>query len=115
MKHDENTVSEISYRAKERLEFHCARSMSALLDSDLTKRQKAQECKCCFYLSSGLAGQAFTEWTCAVCGAKDCWANTATPRVCKDCATKHALCVRCGGDIHMRSRRKATLNEEVNK
>ena len=111
MKHTENDVSSASWNARERIEVTCARAMAVLLDNERSERTRRLECKCCFYLRSGLAGQAFTEWKCVVCDTQDTWANTSTPRVCVACAKKHSLCVRCGGDIHMRSRRKATLKE----
>lgn len=37
-------------------------------------------------IKAGLAGQAFTDFTCKLCGETDTWANTATPKICYKCA-----------------------------
>lgn len=69
--------------------------------------ETALECKSCFYLHrSRVGGAAMTYWTCGVCGKEDLHGSTATPRVCISCAKEHQLCRNCGGDLHMRERRR---------
>jgi len=67
-----------------------------------TKEQRTKrglECKQCFYLrASRIAGQAFTNWKCRICGTERSHHNTAVPRYCDDCAKAHKLCVECGGE-----------------
>lgn len=75
-------------------------------DDKIDQRMKAMECRACFYLSSRIGGQAFSEWTCGVCASDQMHSSTATPRVCSDCAREHSLCTYCGGDLEMRERRR---------
>jgi hypothetical protein len=79
----------------------------AQADSDRANRLAARECKVCFYLRGArFTGQAFTDWTCAACGKKDMHANTGVPRYCNDCADGYGLCVECGADVELKTRRK---------
>lgn len=85
------------------------RTALAELDQDTRaeERAKALECKRCFYLRrSRLAGQAFTDWFCGLCGSREVWGCTHTPKVCKTCAKEHKLCTECGGDLDMRDQRR---------
>lgn len=76
-------------------------------DSERDERLKAHECPWCWYFRrGGLAGQAFTEWTCSGCGKEQRHPNTATPRLCVECAVKYGLCVECTGDLELRPRKK---------
>ena len=42
------------------------------------------------------SGQGFTDFTCALCGREDTWANTNTPKFCHECSKRLNLCQRCG-------------------
>ena len=42
------------------------------------------------------AGQAFTSWTCMICGSKGEHHNTATPTICYACSTATDRCSKCG-------------------
>ena len=94
--------------------FTVARAVRLAADLDKRDRLKANMCKYCFYRGSRMVGQAFTPWTCRVCLKEDQHHNTGVPRVCSPCGKKHSLCLECGGDIHDRRRRKATLEEKKN-
>lgn len=55
--------------------------------------------KCLERVRNTLAGQAFTEYRCNVCGKKFVHHNTNTPNFCKNCAEKEGICQRCGSKI----------------
>lgn len=57
------------------------------------------ECIECQEKGPFVAGQAFTEYTCTICGKKKVWHNTAVPKVCDECAQKFGLCQTCGKKI----------------
>jgi len=76
-------------------------------DADRYERWKDQLCCACFYLRRGrLAGQAFTDRPCGVCGVSMTFPTTATDALCPECSKKLKLCKRCGADIELRKRRK---------
>lgn len=105
-----NDIEWNTNRAKDRGEDRCAQALGFLLDSDRKKRQDRRECKSCFYFSVGrIGGASMTTWWCGVCGEEQMAGSTHCPRVCKDCSAKYELCCECGGDIHIRIRRKAPL------
>ena len=39
---------------------------------------------------SGAGGCAMTGFTCSLCGNEETWTNTATPKICRGCATEMA-------------------------
>lgn len=43
----------------------------------------------------GAAGQMFSSYTCSECNKQDSHANTAVPKICKDCADKFNMCRKC--------------------
>jgi hypothetical protein len=75
------------------------------LDTNRVERLKKCECRACHYRRR-VAGQAFTAWSCGICGIEKLHHNTAVPRVCLDCAKKHSLCTRCGADLELRPKRR---------
>lgn len=106
---DENEVSGLSNRQRERMDSYIARSMAYLTDPNKTKRIESRMCKVCFYSGPKLAGQAFTEWNCRCClEIQDKWPNTSHPAVCDECSKKYSLCPECGADTHLRVRRNNT-------
>lgn len=83
-----------------------ALAMAARLtdDPDKTARLARQYCKPCHY-EERLAGQAITKQPCASCGTPQTYSRTLTDDLCLQCAMKHELCKRCGGDIEIRTDR----------
>lgn len=81
-----------------------ARAAIVAADQDHAKRLAAHQCRYCYYLNHGLAGQAFTDWRCVLCGLEAQHHNTNVPRVCVPCADGFSLCVTCGGDLQQRHR-----------
>jgi hypothetical protein len=73
------------------------RSERARKDSKREQRLAMHECRWCFYVGHGLAGQALTEYTCACCQTEQVHGNTAVPKLCMGCAEGLGACVRCGG------------------
>lgn len=100
-----NSVNLATCRNRERVA--ALRVMLTNLDTDpeRAKRLAQYTCALCWYASGGMSGQAFSDWTCRVCGDKYSHPNTATPRVCHQCAEKHKLCHECGADMGMKARR----------
>ena len=75
-------------------------------DAHKDNRLAAVECKTCFYLRSGRAGgSAITTTNCRVCDEDISFPSTNVDHLCKQCGAVQELCVRCGGDLHMRPRR----------
>lgn len=110
IKIDEARVKELTYRNKEQAKFACERVNAYLSDAEKEKRLLRSECTYCFYFNgSYLVGQAFTEWECGVCSKSEIYPNTGVPKVCKECADIHSLCVRCGADIHTRTDRPKSI------
>ena len=92
-----------NYIAKESIR-HTTEYMA---DSQKEKRLQDGECKTCFYFRSGrIGGAAMTTSNCEVCNKEMSFGNTNVDRICPSCSKEHSLCVRCGGDILMRVRRK---------
>lgn len=56
-------------------------------------------CKTCFYLKSGIAGQAFTNYSCRNCGKESSHPNTNTPKYCHQCGEENSCCVRCASKL----------------
>lgn len=74
-------------------------------DENKEKREQEQLCQPCFYIAH-MATCAVTNYLCGICEKENYWGSGDTPKLCKDCAIKHRLCKRCGGDIELKTRRK---------
>jgi hypothetical protein len=94
-----------SSRAKQRVDSHLALAERLQSDSEKKDRLDACLCKSCYYFTQ-LGGAAITNRECAGCWKDQVFGSTATDALCLDCASNHSLCKRCGGDLHMRSRRE---------
>lgn len=70
-------------------------------DPSREHRLKEQKCKVCHYNVGTIAGQAFTAYTCAECGKESSHSNTDVPSLCKECAVKMQLCLKCGGTLNL--------------
>lgn len=80
------------------------------IDPDKKLRQKASECRTCYYLRRGrVGGAAMTSFPCGLCGEVQLAGSTNTDRLCLKCGLEHQLCVYCGADVELRSRRTVDL------
>lgn len=83
-------------------------------DGHISIRIAEGKCKVCYYLQAGaIAGQGFTQFMCALCNRGCLSATTNCDALCKECASKNGLCVHCGADIHLDTRRKFDLQQEL--
>lgn len=82
-------------------------------DPEKSKRLEDQLCLSCYYYNA-IAGQAFTNRECGLCGEDQLYGNTNTDALCKTCAKEHQLCKHCGGDLELRDKRRKfpVINEE---
>ena len=79
------------------------------VDARAEQRRSEQRCAYCEYLRRGLAGQAFTKWSCRLCQEpQPLHHNTAVPCLCRGCAVAYALCSECGGDLETEHRGRRT-------
>jgi hypothetical protein len=69
----------------------------ARTDGKHDQRVAMRECRFCFYFGHGMAGQAFTEYTCKGCDTEQMHPNTAVPKLCDECTDAMGACRRCGG------------------
>jgi hypothetical protein len=81
--------------------------LATKLANDPEKNQRLENCECkaCYYMSR-IGCAAMTSRPCGSCGEDRMYGSTNTNALCKPCAVKHNLCKHCGGDLHMRVRRK---------
>jgi hypothetical protein len=68
-------------------------------DANHDQRVSVRQCRYCFYFAHGVAGQAFTEYTCRGCGEDELHPNTAVPKLCGKCAVTFDACRHCGGSM----------------
>ena len=94
-----------STTAKHIYDQHLERADAVRSDSDREARLLRCRCKSCFYLRSGLAGQAFTHQECALCRRNQTYSSTNTDVLCLECAKGNSLCKHCGGDLDMNNMR----------
>lgn len=85
-------------------------------DPHAAQRQEKLQCRPCAYITR-MAGQAFTDYVCGLCGSSGSHHNTNTPKICRECAAKWDLCVCCAGDRELAEKRTtwplATLTPKV--
>jgi hypothetical protein len=100
-------VNAVSAAHARRVGDRIAKALTLAGDGEHAARRAAHQCRHCFYrVSVAIACQAFTTWKCAHCDAEAQHPNSATPRVCTDCAEAFELCTECGGDVEMRFRQR---------
>lgn len=82
------------------------RALVAVTDPD--KKQRLEKCQCirCYYLVSRIGCSAMTDQPCGICRVNQLYGSSCTDVLCMKCAQTHDLCKHCGGDVHMRPRRK---------
>lgn len=109
VRHDLEDMVRASQRSRSLVQslLETARRIDA--DEDRDARLKKMLCKACHY-PSRLAGQAITCRRCAGCGSEEVYSSTDTCVLCRPCAVQSELCRRCGGDLHMRVRRRVWPN-----
>jgi hypothetical protein len=101
------------WTARAKLHIAAIQEMLDNCNQDKERKQRIErlECQSCWYLSSGMSGQAFTQYTCQVCSEDYSHPNTSTPRVCWACATKLGICCECGADLDLKRRRLAATKK----
>lgn len=103
-----NNINNATFRTNERAEF-LVKAVHAFENEGASERQlrlSKNLCGYCYFLRGPrIAGQAFWDWKCRVCGKPDTHPNTGVPCFCADCAKEHGLCVECGGSVHMKRKR----------
>ena len=83
----------------------------ARTDGKRDQREASHECRFCFYFGHGMAGQAFTEYTCKGCDTEQMHSNTAVPKLCESCAIGMDACRRCGGPLEWPSSDKHEIRK----
>ncbi len=101
-------INEISSFKSKKVNKALSKALELATDSSKKDRIAGRKCACCYYTIgySRIAGAAFTEWNCEICGKLSIYSNTAIPKCCDECSDNYDLCVECGGDINMKNRRK---------
>lgn len=103
------TLKEVNWSsvmARRGVESFLKRHKELTTDAKKAQRVARRQCKDCFYLRGGVAGQAFTDYNCAACGKESSWPNTHVPQLCDECSDKHDLCQYCIGDREMKDRKE---------
>ena len=59
-----------------------------------------------------IAGQAFTDYRCNICGRKDMWSNTEVPEICDKCAEDTNRCGYCGELLYTDKQLKEIANSK---
>ena len=111
---DGHTVSQATWRAKQRI--LAVHRQSAFFNEDPERgiRLAKQECMFCHYAAGRLGGAAMTTAQCAICGKEKVFGNTCVDILCQDCAKKHSLCLHCGGDVDTKQRRNRFQDKLTN-
>ena len=103
---DLDSVNNSTYRANYRKKSILEQAEQLTNDPEKEKRMEKHQCPICFYVSGRPGGSACSSRTCAFCEKELSSGNTCVDVLCIDCAKNYNLCVYCGGDVHLKSRRK---------
>ncbi len=106
-------INLISSYASEKVRQAASRAVIIASDGEREIRLEQHLCLKCHYYGGGFAGQAFTDWSCKLCGKLSSHPNTAVPKLCSECADAYDLCSSCCGDIDMRHRSKQDNKPKV--
>lgn len=68
-------------------------------DEKKNVRIESQLCKTCFYLRKPVTLKTIFSYTCTVCEKEETYHNSNTPKYCKECASTHDVCVKCGSTV----------------
>lgn len=98
-------INDRTRRSKLHMQVAFKKVVDCKKDAHKAERLGAYECKWCFYFRGDrIAGQAFTDYICAVCREEYSWSNTAVPTICPKCASHLQICKRCGADLDFKKR-----------
>ena len=115
MKYEPKKIDRYSYewethRARDRADDMRDRLERFDTDPDKSGRDKAHECKCCYYLCRPrIGGAACCQRPCCFCGETIHSGSTSIGVACGKCADERGLCAYCGGDRNGKVRRKVDL------
>jgi hypothetical protein len=98
------STSHMAFRVKETL----AKAKKLEFDLDFKDRRQKQQCVWCFYYDYRFGGQAMTNSNCASCNKDGMFGSTDVDLLCLPCAKELNLCVHCGADMELKSRRRLT-------
>lgn len=110
---DARKVSSATFFSIRKKELIFNSALEASADADIVLRLESQFCISCYYLSSSLAGQAFTTRPCGICEVDVIYGSTYTDVLCLKCAIENHLCKHCAGDINMNPCRKYEVKSEI--
>ena len=96
---DQNKHINATYESVAHMDHYIETVDQMRTDPEKEQRERKKYCKWCYYMS--FAGVDDTK-PCMVCGVDVYGRN----KVCLKCAQEHRLCVRYGGDLDMRPRRR---------
>lgn len=102
-----NKANMISATNRSKSNFDSLLKLAGEMEGDLRADERLynNECRSCFY-GGRVSCPRSTMRRCMCCGEAQYYSSTATDVLCLDCATKHKLCKRCGGDLEMRTKRR---------
>ncbi len=107
------SIQQATYYSKIHFDEMMVKAENAKADKLKTQRLKAGECAFCFYFrDSRFGGAAITTSNCRGCGEQMTFSNTNTDDFCKKCSEKYELCVRCGGDLNLRAKRRTLVYDK---
>ena len=93
-------LSHLMCRARNAAPNDFFRTVAPELEADARKEERLaeQQCKYCFYRLA-IAETTRTARPCACYGRQQRYNTADADALCIECATRHSLCRRCGGDI----------------
>lgn len=96
--------------SKDTLSSFIKRAEKAKADTDKKARREASECRCCFYLFDRMGAAGNFKAACRICDKEMSFVTTTLDVLCLDCAKKHELCTRCGGQVDLSLRKLRGLD-----
>lgn len=99
---DKKAIKTATYNSKKKVEKYIRLGAELTLDPEKEYRSENQLCLSCFYISSGLAGQAFTTRECSNCQEEKTYPTTYTDALCLECAKELELCKHCMSEIEIK-------------
>lgn len=101
-----DNINLASFYSKRYLDERIQAVRAAEEDGKKEQRLVARRCVFCYYLRRNvMAGQAFTQSFCGGCRETTTFATTDVDQYCAPCADRYGLCVYCGGDRELKTRR----------
>lgn len=103
---DRVSITRRSQESRDLMEDVILKSERVSNDPDKKDRLEKCQCKSCYYLRGRIGGAAITNKPCDMCKEEQMFSSTCTDALCTKCAKDNDLCKFCGGDLHMRVRRR---------